>query len=288
MAKRPTSFPMPQRTYARYVPGKGMVFSSSQDELDRIAPEEAPVAPTGKRDALGAGFEAAKTGLGTGLPYALDVISGGALPENERRYQQQLQTSATKQEQLLPGGPAGFGQGASLGRIVGENLAYSAPQMGAQALGGVAGFAAGGPVGAGLGVGAVGAPMYVGSNVARATEGGQTALTGGQAARSFAAAVPQAAVDVLGARFLPGVGKYLGEAGFTGNILSRAAKGTAAGAITEGGGEALQQVGERYAAGLDLSGQEALGEYGQAAAIGGLLGGGFGAIGVATNSTNLL
>ena len=287
MAKRPTSFPMPQRTYARYVPGRGMVFSSSQDELDRIAPEEAPVAPTGKRDALGAGFEAAKTSLGTGLPYALDVMQGGTLPENERRYQQQLQASAAKQEQLLPGGPAGFGQGAGLGQIVGENLAYSAPQMVAQGVGGAVGTALGGPVGAGLGVGLVGAPMYVGSNVDRATQGGQTALTGGQAARSFAASIPQAAVDVLGARFLPGVGKYLGEEGFTGNMLSRAIKGTAAGIVTEGGGEALQQVGERYAAGLNLTDQEALGEYGQAAAIGGLLGGGFGAIGGVTNTTKL-
>lgn len=282
MAKAPKTYAMAPRLYTRYVPGQGRVFADSQEELDKLAPQTT-AAPIGKRDALGAGFEAAKTGLGTGLPYALDVMQGGALPENERRYQQQLQASAAKQEQLLPGGPAGFGQGASLGRIVGENLAYSAPQMGAQLAGGVAGAVLGGPVGAGLAAGAVGAPMYVGSNVARATNEGQTALTGGQAARSFAAAVPQAAIDVLGARYLPGVGKYLGEAGFTGNLLTRAAKGTATGAIVEGGGETLQQVGERYAAGLDLTDQEALGEYGQAAAIGGLLGGGFGAAGGVVN-----
>lgn len=286
MAKAPKTYAMAPRLYTRYVPGQGRVFAESQEELDKLAPQTT-AAPAGKRDALGAGFEAAKTGLGTGLPYAVQKATDSLYPEQEAQYRQQLQASAAKQEQLLPGGPAGFGQGASLGRIVGENLAYSAPQMGAQALGGAAGFAVGGPVGAGAGVGLVGAPMYVGSNVARATNEGQTALTGGQAARSFAASIPQAAVDVLGARFLPGVGKYLGEAGFTGNLLTRAAKGTAAGAITEGGGEALQQVGERYAAGLDLTGQEALGEYGQAAAIGGLLGGGFGAVGGATNTTKI-
>lgn len=269
------------------IPGVGIAKfndGTTRDQAYRIAGVEAPASEAPQeRSPFAAGLEAAKTGLSVGLPYAIRNLNGVQTADEwaaNNRSQQELQASAARREKLLPGGPAGLDKGVMT--ALKENVLYSGPQMGAQVIGGIGGFAAGGPAGSALGVAAVGAPFYVGSNVDRATESGNKALTPQAARRSALMAIPQAALDAGIEMVLPGVGH-----GFSGNLLTRVGKGVLSGAAIEGTTEALQQGGERYAAGLPLANREALGEYGESATIGGLLGGAFGGVGGGFNKANV-
>ena len=100
--------------------GRGSSYVElTPDELAEALSTPAPARPTAERDApqtdggrhpWKAGIEAAKTGLGTGLPYALekkaaDLGVGDLTPEEDANYRAQLQASQAKQEALLPGGP---------------------------------------------------------------------------------------------------------------------------------------------------------------------------------------
>lgn len=249
-----------------------------------------------ERSPLKAGLEAAWGGLRYGLPMAAQRVgfAGSRLtPEEEVSYQQGLQASAAKVNQLLPGGPPSiedwWSGKAGLGQTIKENLAFSAPQMAAQVGAGfVAGaltknpgvgteaFLAARAANAALAGTAVGSPFYVGSNVQRATSDGQTGLSTEQATRSFMAAPVQSALDVLVERFLP-IGPLAKTQ--TGNFLVRTGKSVGGAAVTEGVTEPLQQVGERFAAGLNLTGAEATREYLSAAGTAMLSGGALGMFG---------
>jgi hypothetical protein len=119
------------------------------------------------------------------------------------------------------------------------------------------------------------------------------------AGKALAAAVPGAALEAA-ATFIPLgrsiVGKILGPSaeqalarGTTeaSEALAREepslgavlAKGTTVGVGVEGGTEVIQQMLERYQAGLPITSDDALAEYGQAAYGGALVGGPFGALG---------
>jgi len=257
--------------------------------------------PAGRRSPFKAGWEAAGTQLTVGLPYALERVTNTLTPQEEADYRRRMQESARKQEELLPGGPASvqdlFGGKAGLGQFLTENFGVSAPQMGATLLGGVVGGAAGTALapGAGtLGGAAIGAapgallggtlaatPMFVGSNVERATEGGQDALTQGEAARSIATAPVQALAESVADRLMPGIGRLMGRAASTTTkgIVGSAVRGAGKGALAEAITEPVQQVGERFAAGLPLGDREAFGEYGTAAATAGIMGGVMGGVG---------
>jgi len=255
----------------------------------------------GRRSPFKAGWEAAGTQLTVGLPYALERVTNTLTPQEEADYRRRMQESARKQEELLPGGPASvqdlFGGKAGLGQFLTENFGVSAPQMGATLLGGVVGGAAGTALapGAGtLGGAAIGAapgallggtlaatPMFVGSNVERATEGGQDALTQGEAARSIATAPVQALAESVADRLMPGIGRLMGRSASTATkgIVGSAVRGVGKGALAEAVTEPVQQVGERFAAGLPLGDREAFGEYGTAAATAGIMGGVMGGVG---------
>ncbi len=255
----------------------------------------------GRRSPFKAGWEAAGTQLTVGLPYALERVTNTLTPQEEADYRRRMQESARKQEELLPGGPASvqdlFGGKAGLGQFLTENFGVSAPQMGATVLGGLVGGAAGTALAPGpgtLGGVAVGAapgallggtlaatPMFVGSNVERATEGGQDALTQGEAARSIATAPVQALAESVADRLMPGIGRLMGRAASTTTkgIVGSAVRGAGKGALAEVITEPVQQVGERFAAGLPLGDREAFGEYGTAAATAGIMGGVMGGVG---------
>lgn len=114
--------------------------------------------------------------------------------------------------------------------------------------------------------GAASAAQFTGSNLARQLEEGKTGaqLETGKAA---AAAIPQAALDVIGFKFLPGIRTLFGKAGVP--ISEEAAKSVvgryilpaAKTAGVEGATEAGQQVFERLQAGLDIADPEARKEY---------------------------
>jgi len=256
----------------------------------------------GRRSPFKAGWEGAKTRLTVGLPYALERVTNTLTPQEEADYSRRMQESARKQEELLPGGPASvqdlFGGKAGLGTFLTENFGVSAPQMGATAAGmlvggavgtavapgpgTVAGIAAGAAPGALIGGTLAAAPMFVGSNTERAAEGGQDTLTRGEAARSIAVAPLQALADSAANLLMPGVSSLIlrraalpAAKGIVGATVRGVGKGALAEAITE----PVQQLGERFAAGLPLADREAFEEYGTAAATAGIMGGVMGGVG---------
>jgi len=272
-------------------------FELSDEDAAPGTPPQLGLPTSGRRRPLSAGMEAAKTQLGTGLPYGLQKAGIGTLtPEEEARYKSELQASAAKREALLPGGAKSWRDIKDIGdagEFIGENLAVSAPQMAATVAGtiggGVAGAAAGtavgGPVGTVIGAagGAVGgaaaaSPFFVGSNVDRATEGGTKDLLKRDAQASVRNAPAQGALDALVGKFIPGLGKYLGgTVKPSGGVLARAGKSAGGAAVTEGITEVGQQALERDAAGLGVTGEGAGDEYIDALVTGAALGGTVGA-----------
>ena len=258
--------------------------------------------PEGRRSPFKAGWEGAKTQLTVGLPYALEKVTNTLTPQEEADYSRRLQESARKQEEFLPGGATSvqdlFGGKAGLGQFLVENFGVSAPQMGATMAGGlvggaigtavapgpgtVAGIAAGAAPGALIGGTLAAAPMFVGSNTERAAEGGQDTLTQGEAVRSIAVAPLQALADSAANLLMPGVsGLILRRAALPAakGIVGATVRGVGKGALAETITEPVQQVGERFAAGLPLGDREAFGEYGTAAATAGIMGGVMGGVG---------
>jgi hypothetical protein len=305
-----TWYPMSKGTLAAN-PKTGEQFFLAGDTWVPISTTPTPGATDkkpGKRDALGAGMTLAGSQLTAGLPYAIEKLAGTLTPDEEEDYLRRLRAARDKAEEQLPGGAPSIedlAQGnAGLGALLLENLAVSAPQMGASIVGGLAGAAAGTVVAPGAGTVAGGVagvlggtvastPFFVGSNVDRATEGGTEKLTKSEAAKSVAVAPVQAGVETVAERFVPGLGrvfgapvkKVVGEAATKAaskpvqTFLTQTAKGAVKGAAEEAITEPLQQVGERFAAELPLADEEARKEYLVSGLTAGLVGAPVGAVG---------
>lgn len=174
-------------------------------------------------------------------------------------------------------------------------IAEQAPNIGATIAGGLTGAAAGslaGPVGTVVGgIGGAFAPSFVqqyGGNIQRQAAAQQAEGKPLDISRTAAAgtAVPQAALDVVGtliplggnivSKILgPAAGKLIGGGGTKlaeETLLSTILKGTATGALAEIPTEVTQQMLERAQAGLALTNDEALKEYGETAFAVSLLG----------------
>lgn len=250
-----------------------------------------------RRNAIGAGFAQARNNLTTGLPFAFETATGRLTEEEQQRYLASQREAMALAEQRLPGGAPSFddmmsGRADFFGGLM-ENLGQSIPQAVPAVIGAIGGGIGGAAIGStvapgpgtlagGIGgvLGGVGAstPFFIGSNVNRATEGGQVPLTQGAARRAIAAAPAQASADVLAAKFIPGVGRVFRGPVVNTSLASLARPGLARGAVRIGQGavaggaaEAGQQFGERYAAGLPLGDREAMREYGESAALGALM-----------------
>lgn len=245
------------------------------------------VAPgAGERPGLGALFgNALQQAYGQvryGVPYAIEKALGTAGATDEQFYQQGLNSTRRATDAIQPASIEDVTSGrVGIGRFIAENLVTSAPQTLAGIAGAVVGGRLAGPEGALAGATGVNTPLFVGSNVDRAVaEEGK--LTDSAAYRSIFTAPFQAASDALVERYLPGAGHVAGEfaATQTGNFLARTAKSIVKAGATEAVAEAGQQLGERYAAGLDVTGPQAAAEYVNAAvtafAVGGVLGAGGG------------
>jgi hypothetical protein len=182
-----------------------------------------------------------------------------------------------------------------LGSQIPTAIAEQVPNIGATVAGGLTGAAAGslaGPVGTVVG-GITGAfvPSFVqqyGGNIQRQAaaqqdEGKPLDISRGAAAGT---AVPQAALDVVGtliplggnivSKILgPAAGKLIGGGGSKlaeETLLATVLKGTATGALAEIPTEVTQQMLERAQAGLALTNDDALKEYGETAFAVSLLG----------------
>lgn len=247
------------------------------DALARSAAPDAGARP-GFGSLLADAAQQTAAQLRYGIPLQIGTITDVASAQDKQDYTQALQAA---QANAGPG-PASVDDVLSgrvgVGRAIGENLVYSLPFMAGSLLGGAAGAVAGGPVGAAAGAIAGGTPQFSGSNVARAVqETGE--LTPEAATRAALVAPVQSAADTVIARFLPGMGKVLGDMAATqaGGFLRRTATAMGKAAGTEAVTEAAQQVGERYAAGIPVADADAAGEYVNAAAVGFALGGVLGA-----------
>jgi hypothetical protein len=179
-----------------------------------------------------------------------------------------------------------------------ELLGGSLPYMAAPLAVG-AGVALGAPVAKVAGIGAgtlaafgVGTAQFTGSNLARKMETGES-LEDASLLEAGAAAVPQAFLDTLSFKMMPGIRRLLGSAGIDlteksaaelakRGILSTVGGYAAQGAKTagiEGTTEAAQQFFERLQAGLQLNDVEARREYYESFLGGAILGGVIGGAG---------
>jgi hypothetical protein len=273
------------------LPGGLVVTASdeySDDDVYKFYGLEPPQRP---RRAWSAGVEGLKSTTTQGAPLAWGKATGTLSPLDEARYMSGLQDSARRQDEMLPGGPASFADvrsgDAGVGDWLGENFAYSAPQMIPSVVGAIGGGIVGNVPGA-LAGGALGqslvAPSYVGSNVNRATEGGQRPLSREYADRALVAGAGQAAIDVGAEALLgPGLGRALGGQ-IGGSLLRRAAVGAGKGFALEGASEIGQQALERWSVGEGVFGPGAGQEYTEAGLLGGVLGGALGAVGGTFNA----
>ena len=175
-------------------------------------------------------------------------------------------------------------------------VGQSAPYMAAPVVAGLAATAAAPALGLGalgatvLGTSAAfgaGATQFAGSNLSRQLEEGRAAKDL-EVGKAVAAAIPQAALDTLSLRMMPGLGRIFEKAGI--EVGERQLEEIAKQAIikrvivtsgTEGLTESAQQVFERAQAGLNLTDEQARQEYFDSFIGGALLGGVVGVPGAA-------
>lgn len=155
--------------------------------------------------------------------------------------------------------------------VAGGAAAAAAPVLGAGALGtAVAGTGA---------AFLANAAQFTGSNLSRQLEEGRKAKDL-ESFNAVAAAIPQAALDTLSLKMMPGLSNILGKAGFRlgekeieqvakQSVIKEVAKTSGAEGLTE----AAQQVLERAQAGLNLTDEDARKEYFENFIGGALLGG---------------
>lgn len=157
-----------------------------------------------------------------------------------------------------------------------EMLGGSLPYMAAPlaVAGGAAALGAPALAGAGL-AGLASGAQFFGSNLDRSMQANKTSLEDTSGSNAALAAVPQAALDVIGLRFIPGIGKLFGAAGqkvtaetakemaaqTAKQIAMEYAQRTGKAMTAEGLTETMQQVLERAQAGLSTVDPEARSEY---------------------------
>jgi len=180
-----------------------------------------------------------------------------------------------------------------------ETLGGSLPYMAAPVVAGVgvATLPVTGPTATALGLGAAGlasAAQFTGSNISRQLqEDPNLKLKDTDLMAAGAAAVPQAALDTLSLRLMPGIGRIFGAAGkeitpevakkiVEQNVLKTVGDYTLRTGRTaglEGTTEAAQQLFERLQAGLSITDEKARDEYFESFIGGAVLGGTLGAPG---------
>ena len=252
-----------------------------------VVKEDVPEPETGFVAGLKSGFQSLKGDIGA-IGAGLGVEGAAEYAKAQREKAAQIAETPELTED-----PWGY-----VTTLLGQSAAYmAAPIAGAALVGSapVSGALGLGALGAGLlGAGAVSATQFTGSNLSRQLEEG-TAPEDLQLGAAVAAAIPQAALDTVALKFIPGINKLVGKFGReltkeeSLNAARKLAEASAAGLIKAGGvktaqtagieglTEAGQQVFERMQAGLDLMDEQARGEYIDNFVGGATLGGLFGA-----------
>lgn len=247
---------------------------------------------TGVQALVGSPEEAAKAALARGERISEEAGEGPSFARLRRTYEE---------KGVLPA----IGQAVSdIPQAIAAQVPQLAAMAGAAKLGAMAGTAvapgpgtiAGGIVGAGASL----LPQFFGANIARQAEeqkarDEQIAIDRGAAAT---AAAGQAALEAAGTAFVFGKRIVKGVLGVTDDaaiatdaarrrltqqaqrsLAAAAGRGAARGVATEMPVEIAQSVLERAQAGLDVTSEDALKEYGESAYLAGLVGGPLGGIG---------
>jgi hypothetical protein len=216
--------------------------------------------------------------------FGVEGAEAKAAAARQRAAQQYKQPEFLDQPLNYIGGLAAQSAPYMVAPIVAGGIAASAPVSGALGIGaGVAGL---------LGAGAASAGQFTGSNLSRQLEKG-VAAKDLDVTSAVVAAIPQAALDTVSLRMIPGLRGILGKAGveITEQQAAKIARdgiiGTTANAVkaygpsvlksagTEGLTESAQQVLERAQAGLSITDPEARKEYYDSFIGGAVLGGTF-------------
>jgi hypothetical protein len=238
-----------------------------------------PEAEGGFFPALKAGYSALKSDIAglAGRSGLMDLAEAEKYIAGEKKYQADTFKPTTE----------GFADAplTNIKELLGGSLPYMAAPVVA---GGAAALAA--PASAVAGIGAAGLAslaQFTGSNLSRQVESGGKTLGETDLADAALAAIPQAALDTISLRMIPGLGKILEGAGLKlgkeeiQNFAGEAIKKTAVDYALktgktmgiEGLTEAGQQVFERAQAGLSISDPEARQEYFDSFIGGAVLGG---------------
>lgn len=281
---------MPQ--YTVQIPGKGTFDVNSPTELTdeqaymAVLQQLQPAAPPedqGKPEggfipSLKAGVSGVKSDIAAlaGRAGLMDLAKAEQILAEEEKYRQRTFAPTTEGWTEAPW------------TKFKETLGGSLPYMAAPLAAGLPG----GAVGLGL-AGLTSAAQFTGSNIGRQMETGKTL---GQTELGTAAltAVPQAALDIVSMRMIPGIRNIFGAAGkkLTVEEAEQVAKQGLAGTLgdyamrtgkaagMEGLTEASQQVLERLQAGLNIADADARSEYFDNFVAGAILGGTLGVPGV--------
>jgi len=268
---------------------EGLKLLREQYPETKPAVKETPVEPptTGFTGALESSYEKMK---GEGALLAGKV--GLMKPEEAEAYQKGQEEKAKRFKPTEEGwtqAPV-----TKFKELLGGSLPYMAAPIIA---GGVAAVAAPEIAVAGIGAGAIGAfgasaAQFTGSNLARQMESGKN-LQDTSLLAAGAAAIPQATLDALSFKMMPGIRQILGSAGI--QLTEKSAKELAERGIlstigeyavqgakvsgVEGSTEAAQQFFERLQAGLNLTDEAARKEYYDNFLGGAILGGAIGGAG---------
>lgn len=249
-------------------------------------PQEAP-APDTAKGGFGAAFSA---GL-EGVKAAGAAVAGKVGILNEDTAQQYIEEKQRRQQEIFRPTEEGW-TGAPFTKFA-ETLGGSLPYIAAPVVGALAakpilaGTAAAGIAGTIGGI-AAGTAQFTGTNLLRQMDEGKK-LSETDLAAAGITAPAQAALDVVGLRFVPGIrkifadaGKEISEAaakkiaerGILSNVILTGGKAATAEGFTETG----QQLLERMQAGLDIADEKARDEYLESFISGSVLGGTFGGV----------
>jgi hypothetical protein len=273
------SVPLPDGTKVAVRPGETpeSAYARAQKMYPEAFASETPVEQP--KSGLKAAFKSGLAGLGADVAALKGKVGIGSLEEAEREIAKQKAYQAKTYKPTEEGWTeAPF---TKLGELVGGSLPYmAAPLVAGAAIGsapvaGALGLGAAGATALGIGAaGAASAAQFTGSNLSRQMDTGKT-LSQTDLVDAALASLPQAALDTLSLRMMPGVGKILQSAGINAsekvaaNYAKEALKKTAADyALStgktmsiEGLTEAGQQVFERMQAGLSINDPAARQEY---------------------------
>ena len=212
-----------------------------------------------------------KTGA-SNLPGIRDLVSFHTPEEAEKRAKELNQWGS----KLYKDTEQGWSEapGTKIAELFGGSLPYMMAPAAAAMVTPAAAIGLG-VTAADIAAGLVSATQFTGSNLARQTENEKKTLAEASLLNAGLSAIPQAALDVVGLKFIPGVRRLFGEAGqkiteeaaeqlVKKSILAKAgsvALQTGKTMGVEGATEAAQQLFERLQAGLSLTDADARKEY---------------------------